>query len=276
MPARPGSGNHALERAVVALRMQQPHEAERLAAGVLRSNRSDILAAQILGRALLMQGRPAEAIAPLERAARRFSDAETETLLAMALAASGRDKDALEQLSRTTARRPSYPPAFLEHAGLLSKKGRFEEAVTVLEDGLSLAPDSIELRMKLGFMHLKRNDRAKAREMMSQALASGPARPDILAALAKMMVMDGEYAAAADHFRRALGLRPDDAVSRNNLGACLLEMNQREAGEASLRAAARSAPQMSGMVMTSLASASHGRFFLRPSDAAKFLKIEKS
>ena len=276
MPARPGGGNHALERAAVALRMQQPHEAERLAAGVLRSNRSDIPAAQILGRALLMQDRPAEAIAPLERAARRFSDAETETLLAMALAARGRDKDALEQLSRTTARRPSYPPAFLEYAGLLSKKGRFEEAVTVLEDGLSLAPDSIELRMKLGFMHLKRNDRAKAREMMSQALASGPARPDILAALAKMMVMDGEYAAAADHFRRALGLRPDDAVSRNNLGACLLEMNQREAGEASLRAAARSAPQMSGMVMTSLASASHGRFFLRPSDAAKFLKIEKN
>jgi Flp pilus assembly protein TadD len=71
--------------------------------------------------------------------------------------------------------------------------------VAVLEGGLALVPGSIELRMELGFVHFKRNDRKKARAMMLQALEAAPGRPDILAALAKMMAMDGEYADAADH-----------------------------------------------------------------------------
>jgi Tfp pilus assembly protein PilF len=146
----------------------------------------------------------------------------------------------------------------------------------VLESGLAFAPDSVELRMELGFLHLKRNNRAKARAMLSQALAAAPERSDVLPALAKVMALDGEYAAAADLFRRALGLRPDDAMSRNNLGLCLLELGERDTGEASLRAAARGAPHMAGLAVTSLASASRGRFFLKPSAAAKFLRVEKT
>ncbi len=63
-------------------------------------------------------------------------------------------------------------------------------------------------------------------------------------------------------------------MTRNNLGLCLLEMGQREAGEASLRAATRGDPQMAGRALTSLAAASHGRFFLRPSAAVKFLRVD--
>jgi Flp pilus assembly protein TadD len=256
--------------------MQHPQEAERLAAAVLKSNRSNVLAAQVLGRALLMQNRAAEAIVPLERAARRSGDSAIETELAIALAAAGRREDALEQLCQTTARRPPFPRAFVEHGGLLAKIGRLEEAVAVLESGLALTPGMVDLRMELGFVHLKRNDRAKARAMFSEVLAASPERYDVLPALAKVLAMDGEYAAAAELFRRALALRPDDAVTRNNLGACLLEMGERDGGEAALRAAIRSGPQMAGLAITSLAAASHGRFFLRPSAAAKFLSGENT
>jgi tetratricopeptide (TPR) repeat protein len=273
---RPSSGNPALERAIIALRMERPDEAERLAAGVLKSDRGNSLAAQVLGRALLIQNRAVEAIVPLERAARRSDDPALETLLAAALAAAGRIDEALDRLRQTTARRPPFSPAFLEHGGQLSRIGRLEEATAVLESGLALTPDAVDLQMELGFVHLKRNDRAAARALFLQVRAAAPERHDVLLALAKVMVLDGEYAAAADLYRRALGLRPDDAVTRNNLGACLLEMGQREVGEASLRAVAGSAPQLSGMTITSLAAASHGRFFLRPSAAAKFLRVEKT
>ena len=123
------------------LRMQRPNEAELLAAGVLKSDRGNIVAAQVLGRALMVQGRPAEAIVVLERTVRRSSDPAIETLLAGALAAAGRGDDALEQLRKTTARRPPFPPAFLEHGGQLSRLGRLDEAVAVLESGLALAPE---------------------------------------------------------------------------------------------------------------------------------------
>jgi tetratricopeptide (TPR) repeat protein len=274
VPERPSSSSQALESAVLALRMQRPNEAERLAEGVLKSNRGNALAAEVLGRSLLMQNRADEAIVPLERAARRGDHAAIETLLATAWAATGRGDEALDQLRRTMARRPPFPPAFLETAGQLGKIGRLDEAIAALENGLALAPEAVDLQMELGFVNIKRNDRGKARAMFLQVLAAAPERHDALVALAKVMALDGEYAAAADIYRRALGLRPDDTVTRNNLGLCLLEMGQRDAGEASLRAAMGGDPQMAGRAITSLAAASHGRFFLRPSAAARFLRVD--
>lgn len=273
---RPGSSSQVLESAALALRMQRPDEAERLAFGVLKSDRGNALAAQILGRSLLMQNRADEAIVPLERAARRSDDPEIETLLAVALAAIGRGDEALDRLRRTIARRPPFPPAFLEYASQLGKIGRVDEAVAVLESGLALTPDAVDLRTQLGYFHIKRNNRAEARAIFSQLLAAAPERYDVLVGLAKVMALDGEYAAAADLYRRALGMRPDDAVTRNNLGICQLEMGEREAGEASLRAITHGAPQLVGQAITSLAAASHGRFFLRRSAAAKFLGVERS
>jgi tetratricopeptide (TPR) repeat protein len=272
---RPSSSNPALERAIIALRMSRPDEAERFAERVLKSDRGNSLAAQVLGRALLMQDRAVEAIIPLERAMRRSDDPALETQLAAALAAAGRIDEALDRLRQISARRPAFSPAFLEHAGLLARIGRLEDAIAVLESGLAVTPDALDLQMELGFVHLKRNDRATARAWFLQVRAAAPERSDALLALAKVLALDGEYAAAADLYRRALGMAPDDAVTRNNLAACQLEMGERDAGEASLRAVAGAAPHLYGMVLTSLAAASHGRFFLRPSAAAKFLRIEK-
>ena len=269
---RPGTVEQALQRAVFALQMQRPDEAERLAATVLKANRGNAVAAAVLGRALVQQNRAAEAIMPLERAARRGDNPALETQLAGALAAAGHSDKALEQLRRTTARRPPFLPAFLEHAGQLAKSGQYAEAIAVLESGLALIPGALELQTELAFLYVKRNDRVTARTILSQALAAAPRQPQILAALAQVMHLDGEYAAAADSYRRALALRPDDVAARKNLGACLLEMGERDAGEASIRAAVQAAPQLTGPAMISLAAASHGRFFLRPSAAANFLQ----
>ena len=56
-------------------RMRQFAEAEQLAAEVLRASRTDTAAVSILAQALQAQNRGGEAIAPLEKAARRGSDA---------------------------------------------------------------------------------------------------------------------------------------------------------------------------------------------------------
>jgi tetratricopeptide (TPR) repeat protein len=254
--------------------MQRPHEAERFASDVLKSDRGNVLAARLLGQALLLQNRAEEAIDPLRRAARRSNDPAIETVLAKALIDAARGDEALDHLRRATARRPPYPLAFLELGDQLGKIGRFDEGVAVFESGLALAPDAVVLRVGLGYLHLHRNDRAKARGLFLQVRAAAPERHDALVGLASVMVLDGEYAAAADLYRRALGLRPDDAMIRLSLGKCLLEMGKRDAGEATLRAAARGVAQMAGPVIVALAGAPHGRFFLRPSAAAKFLRAE--
>jgi tetratricopeptide (TPR) repeat protein len=96
----------------------------------------------------------------------------------------------------------------------------------------------------------------------------------VLTAFARVLLLDGDYAAAADTYRRALGLRPDDAMTRADLATCLLEMGDRNAGEISLRAALRGRPQMLGRTIYGLCVSSHGRFFFRPSTATKFLQGE--
>jgi Flp pilus assembly protein TadD len=270
--SRPSASDHALERASLALQMQRPDEAERIAADVLKANRGNITAATMLGRAMMAQGRAGEAIAPLERAARRGDDPAVETLLAAALAAAGRRDEALDQLRKTTARRPAFPPAFLEHAGQLAIVGKLDDAIALLESGLALTPDVIDLQKHLALLLLKRNDRVRARALFLRALAMAPGRPDVLAGLAQVMLLDGEYAAAAETYRRVLALRPDDAIARADLGRCLLEMGERDAGEASIRLATGGGPQMVGRAIASLAASSHGRFFLRPSAATKFLR----
>lgn len=270
-PERPGVADQTLQRAALALQMQRPDEAERLAAAVFKANRGNAAAAALLGRALMLQNRFDEAIAPLQKASRRGDDPATHTLLATAFAATGRRDDALGLLRQAITRRPAFPPAFLEYAGQLVFGGKIDEAIAVLEEGLSLAPGIVELQFRLATLHIGRNKRAEARAMLQQAAAAAPARPDVLAELARVMVLDGDYAAAVDVFRRALALRPDDAPTRANLGICLMEMGERGAGEASVRDAARGRPDMTGRALMSLAAASHGRFFLRPSAATKFL-----
>jgi tetratricopeptide (TPR) repeat protein len=270
-PGRRNPGDEALERAFVALQMQRPGEAERLAASVLKANRGNMLAASLLGRALMAMNRADEAVEPLERAARRTSNPEIETLLGAALAAVGRRDEALDRLRQAITRRPPFQSAFREYADQLAKMGRFEEAVAVAEGGLRLMPDAVDLRKDLALLYLGRNDRAKARAMLLEALQSAPGRQDIRNSLALVMQYDGEYAPAADIYRHALGLRPDDALSRLSLGMCQLELGERDAGEASMRAATQGRPDMLGRTIYSLTAASHGRFFFRPSAVMKFL-----
>jgi tetratricopeptide (TPR) repeat protein len=268
---RPSTIQEALERAALALRAQRFDEAERLAEGVLKSNRSSLPAAQLLGQTRLLQGRPQAAIEPLHRAARRSQDPVIETLLARALADAGRRDEALGHLRQATERRPPYPLAFVELGDLLGKLGRLDEALAVFEAGLALAPDAAILRIGLGHLHLNRNDRAAARALFAQVRTAAPERHDAKVALANVLVLEGEYAAAADLYRLALEMRPDDAVTRISLGKCLLEMDERGAGEAALREATRDGASAAGLAIAALAATSHGRFFLRPSAAAKFL-----
>jgi predicted Zn-dependent protease len=278
MSQRPHTGSdpqsavaEALERAVQALRAGRATDAERLAAGVLKADRGNLLAAKVIGQALLSQGRPGEAIETLQRATRRAKDPDAETLLARALAAAGRDDDAFEVLRTAATRRPAFPLAFLELGDRLGKVGRFDEAVAAFEEGLALVPEAVILRVGLGYVHLMRNDRAAARRVFTEVRASDPQRRDAALGLAHVLAADGDYAAAADLYRHVLSPTPDDAATRIALAKCLLELGDRGAGEAALRAATRDGTQAVWEAINALAATPHGRLFLRPSDAARFL-----
>jgi tetratricopeptide (TPR) repeat protein len=269
-------GDDAVERALAALRANRPGEAERIARDMLRDDPRHGRASHILGCALLMLDRPHDALAPLEVAARGSHDPEIETQLAIALRRIGRHDEARSRLKRTVKRHPAYGPAFLEFGSLLSAMERYDEAIEMLRRGLAVAPMTPDLSIQLGYVLLDRRSFAEAKAAFARALAIAPNSWDALFGIAKAHQEVGESQPAADYFRRCLMSAPDDAGTWLNLGHCLLELGQVEAGYDCFRAAARGDPKRYGNALTSLASSGHGRFWLKPSAAARYFRRKES
>ena len=269
-------GDLALQNAAAAIQAGFPREAERLAAEVLQANAGNLPAMQLLGTALLMQGRGKDAISPLERAARRARDAATETRLASALRQAGREEEACEQLARAVKRKPPFPPAFSEFAHLLFVLGRKDEAIDILRQGLAIAPDAAELSMQLGRLYAAQGKTAQARDAFTRTVALAPANRDALVALARAFQAERDFARAAETYRRLLAATPKDAPAQIGLGICLIELGRAEEGFDQLRAASGSGPKMFGEAVSALVDAGRGRFWLRPSEAARALRGEKN
>lgn len=267
-----GGDDGALARAMVALNDEQPQEAEQIAAAVLRVDPQHARALYVLGCALTLQGRAGEAIEPLEAAAGRSDDPAVKTMLAIALFQAGRHEDAIGRLVPTTERHPRYAPAFKELGYLLAVAERYAEAVDVLTRGLEIAPGMAELSVQLGYAHLSVRDCAAAKTAFARALDISPASHDALFGMAKAHQELGENEDAAIHFRRYLALRADDSGAWLNLGHCLLELGQTDAGHECFRTAARGGSRQYGNALASLVAAARGRFWLRPSHAARFLR----
>jgi len=255
---------------------QRPQEAQRIADDVLRTDPQHAKALHVRGCALIMQGRAADAVPPLEIAARKLRHPETDTLLAIALCQTGRQDDALARLKRATKRQPPYAAAFHELGHLLFSLQQYDEAAEALRRGLEIAPMMPELSIQLGYVLLRQRYCAEAKRAFERALQISPASPDALFGIAKAHQEVGENESAADYFRRHLRSRPDDAHTWLSLGHCLLELGQRDAGYDCFRTAARGDPKRYGNALTSLASSGRGRFWLEPSAAARFLRRPKS
>lgn len=270
------AGDSALQPALAALRSQRPTDAERIAADVLKRQPRHSRALYVLGSALLMQNRAADAITPLEEAGRGRNDPEIDTLLAIALRQTGHADKAVLKLKRATKRKPPYAAAFHELGYLLFSLERHDEAVEVLNRGLEVAPMMPDLSVQLGYVHLRRRNWSSAKMAFARALAISPTLYDALHGMAMAHSESGEHAAAAEHFRRCLTSRPDDASLWLNLGHCLLALGQSEAGYNCFRAASRGDPARAGAALSSLVRSSHGRFWLRPSEAVRFLRVSPS
>jgi tetratricopeptide (TPR) repeat protein len=271
-PAASPKTADALQRALAALQSRRADEAERIASEMLARNARHGGALHVLGLALLAQGRPREAAAPLEAAAGITADAAVETHWGMALRQSGQSVRALEVLQRATARERPPPLAFHELGVLLFSLRRLDEAQAVLERGLTLAPAMTELSVLLGGIFLDRADWANARLVFARALANAPAEPAVLFGLGAALIGEGEFAGAAERLRQAVARDGSYVQARLRLAACLLELDRREDALGCMRTAVQTAPRCYGEALHTLVSAGRGAFCLRPSAAAAMLR----
>jgi tetratricopeptide (TPR) repeat protein len=268
----PSSHTEALAQAKFALNTGRPADAERIAGELLKANAGNREAAKLLGRALLMLNRFDEAAAVLERAARGSHDAELETQLGIALLRMRRTEDAIEMLGRAVKRKPPFPVAFFELGQLLTWLRRYGEAIETLKRGVVAAPMVPDMLVKLGDAYGAANDRKNAADAYRRALAINPQHRIAMNALGFIMIRDRDFAAGADLFRALINADPNNSNARIGLANCLLNLRQDEAAYSSLRVASERGLEFQGRSLRMLATSARGKFWLRPSAAAKFLK----
>jgi tetratricopeptide (TPR) repeat protein len=269
-------GSLLLQQAMLALDQERPQDAERIAADALKADPRNMRALHLFACALLMQGRAQEAAAKLDAVARSRHDPEIETLLAVALHQAGRTEDALRRLKLATKRQPPFPGAFYELGCLLCALDRDEEAIEIFRRGIAVAPMMPDLAVELGYALLRRRNCAEAKAAFARALEISPNSPDALSGMAKAHLGMADYQVAAAYFRRCLTIRPDDAAALINLGHCLLELGQHDAGYDCFRTAGRGSAIRYGNALSALVCSGRGRFWLKPSAAAQFMRSGKT
>ncbi len=109
-----------------------------------------------------------------------------------------------------------------EQAHQLYNEGRYDEALAVLREGLSLYPNAVELHVGTAYAHLAREEFAWARRAFESALALDSDHEDALAGVGETLLKVGARESALDAFDQILALGfQDDADLMLQVGRAL-------------------------------------------------------
>jgi len=175
----------------------------------------------------------------------------------------------LELLREAVSRQPSNVAALELMAEAAQRAGRWQEAEFALKSALSLQPDNIGLKLRLGEVSLARNEvsaardvfrdltdrhphsdrawaalglldaklgnRERALEELGKALAENPLLPEVQLASGEILLSMGQVAAAMEALRSASNLLQDDPQLQARLGQARLALGENDAAVTCLR-----------------------------------------
>jgi Flp pilus assembly protein TadD len=95
---------------------------------------------------------------------------------------------------------------YAEHAHQLYSDGRYDEALLVLREGLSVYPFAVELHLGAAYAQLAREEYAWARANFAEALALDPQNEEALAGFGEVLLKLGERQGGLEYFERVLSL----------------------------------------------------------------------
>ncbi|HXT47588.1 MAG TPA: tetratricopeptide repeat protein [Gemmatimonadaceae bacterium] len=122
------------------------------------------------------------------------------------------------------------------------QKGYYNEALKEYRLALDRNEDANLVRQAMAEVHLLKKDVAVAIELYDQILVAQDDSPKLWCERGVALHQQGEHAAAAASYRRALDLDPAYAIAHNNLGVAQYHGGDSEAAVDSFRAALSSQP----------------------------------
>jgi Flp pilus assembly protein TadD len=91
---------------------------------------------------------------------------------------------------------------FDERAHQLYNEGEYDSALDLLQEGLGLYPESVDLQVGLGYVRLAREEFAWARQLFSDALAADPEHEDAWVGLGESLMKFGRVDEALSCFAK--------------------------------------------------------------------------
>ncbi len=167
------------------------------------------------------QGKPAEQVAALRRAAKLApGSGEIQLRLAEAYARSGRLEDAEEAFNRAIRLRPGDAEAHNRLGTFYWRQRRDEAAINQFLRVTQIAPGNPLGFNNLGGLYLAIGDPGRAKAAFEKAVALEPSYA-VLNNLGAMYYSDSEFGKAAKYFQRALEMQDDDYRVWGGLGNSL-------------------------------------------------------
>lgn len=137
----------------------------------------------------------------------------------------GNHRQAVELIGKAVAGHASGP-AYTNLGTALAALGRDEEAVAAFRSALGLEPGNVKALAGLGKLLRTLGRPAEAMPVYGQWLQLKPDSVDAHAQCGLTLQALGDRVAAVAHYRRALVLKPDYAEVHNNLGMALKDLGQ--------------------------------------------------
>lgn len=108
--------------------------------------------------------------------------------------------------------------AALAHGASAFKDGDYVEAQAAYEEALRLEPDQAQATAALGTCYLKNRQVRKAHDLLADFLARHPENFAVRLVLARTLIRETDFDAAAVELRRVLTTDPDNLLAHYNLG----------------------------------------------------------
>ncbi len=196
-----------------------------------------------MGTTLLQQGRNAEALAALQKAAALSQgDAQLHNNLGNTLVKLGRLPEAEASYRQALKLNPGFIEAHHNLGNTLLKLGRLPEAEAIHRRTLELRPDFAEAHNNLGYILLKLNRLSEAEASYRRALELKPDYAEAHCNLGDALHRQGRFSEAEASYRQALKLKLTYSEAHNNLADTLLKLGRLPEAEASCRLALKIKP----------------------------------
>jgi tetratricopeptide (TPR) repeat protein len=241
-PKAPGGGTEPpdgfIQELAALFRAGRPDRIEQKAREAVQQWPDSPLGWKALANACLMQGRYAEALAPLVAVIERApTDAQAHQNLGTAYLQLGRLQEAEASYRLALECRPEYLQAHTNLGITLFELGRLEEAEASYRKALALQPDFAEGHNNLGNALKERGRYNEAEASYRQALALKPDFAEAHSNLGIVLQKLQRLEEAVASYRQALALKADFSPAQLGLAETLLELRQANAAIAAYRKA---------------------------------------